>query len=89
MSVQIPVRIPDEDARRLDAVVASGRFASRSDALREALARLLREERERELVDAYRRGYEKYPQEEWVGEFGLWALTQIVAAERREGEPPL
>lgn len=89
MSVQIPVRIPEEDARRLDEAVASGRFSSRSDALREGLARLLREEREREIVEAYRQGYERYPQEEWVGELGVWALTQIVAAERDESEPAL
>lgn len=89
MSVQIPVRIPDEDARLLDDAVASGRFASRSDALREGLARLLRDEREREIAEADRRAYEMHPQEEWVGEVGLWALAQIAAAERGEGDPPL
>ncbi len=88
MTVQIPVRIPEEDARRLDEAVARGRFASRSEALREGLSNLLREEREREIVDAYRRGYEKHPQEDWVGEVGLWALTQMVAAEE-EGQDPL
>lgn len=88
MTVQIPVRIPDEDAAKLDEAVARGRFASRSDALREGLARLLREERDREIAEAYRRAYEKYPQEDWIGEVGLWALTQIVAAEE-EGQEPL
>lgn len=88
MSIQIPVRIPDEDARRLDDAVASGRFASRSDALREGLARLLREEREREIVEAYRRGYERYPQEEWVGELGLSLFAAWVEAEQ-QGEDPL
>jgi Arc/MetJ-type ribon-helix-helix transcriptional regulator len=81
MSVQIPVRIPEEDARELDEAVASGRFANRSEALREGLARLLREERERELVDAYRRGYERHPQEEWVGELGLALFGAWVEAE--------
>lgn len=88
MTVQIPVRIPDEDARKLDEAVASGRFATRSEALREGLAMLLREEREREIEEAYRRAYEKYPQEDWIGEVGLWAMTQIVAAEE-EGQDPL
>jgi Arc/MetJ-type ribon-helix-helix transcriptional regulator len=87
MTVQIPVRIPDEDARRLDEAVARGRFASRSDALREGLARVLREERDREIAEQYRRGYGKYPQEEWIGEVGLWAMTQIVAAEEAGREP--
>ncbi|MGH3065019.1 MAG: ribbon-helix-helix domain-containing protein [Gaiellaceae bacterium] len=86
MSVQIPVRIPDEDARRLDDVVASGRFASRSDALREGLALLLREEREREIVEAYRRGYERFPQEDRVGQDGLILFEQHVL-EEGESEP--
>lgn len=87
MTVQIPVRIPDEDARKLDEAVASGRFATRSEALREGLAMLLREEREREIEEAYRRAYERYPQEDWIGEVGLWAMTQIVAAEEAGQEP--
>jgi hypothetical protein len=49
---------------------------------------LLREERDREIAEEYRRAYEKYPQEDWIGEVGLWALTQFVAAEE-EGQEPL
>lgn len=80
MTVQIPVRIPDEDARRLDEVVAAGRFESRSAALREGLSRLLREEREREIESAYRRAYETHPQEEAVGRDGLILLQQRAEA---------
>lgn len=87
MTVQIPVRIPDEDARRLDEAVAQGRFESRSAAIREGLSKLLREEREREIAEQYRRAYEKHPQEEWIGEVGLWALEQIVDAEEKGHEP--
>ena len=81
MTVQIPVRIPVEDAKRLDEAVARGRFASRSEAIREGLALLLREEREREIDDAYRRAYEKYPQEERVGQDGLILLQRLVESE--------
>lgn len=81
MTVQIPVRIPKRDAQLLDEVVARGRFASRSEALREGLAMLLREEREREIDDAYRRAYEKYPQEERVGQDGLILLQRLVESE--------
>ena len=88
MTVQIPVRIPERDAELLDEAIARGRFASRSEALREGLTMLLREERDRAIAEAYRRGYEKYPQEDWIGEVGLWALTQIVAAEEA-GQDPL
>jgi Arc/MetJ-type ribon-helix-helix transcriptional regulator len=87
MTVQIPVRIPEKDARALDEAVARGRYESRSDALRAGLAMLLREEREREIEEAYRRAYTEHPQEDWIGEVGLWALTQIVAAEEAGQEP--
>ena len=70
----------------LDAMVESGRFANRSEVLRTALAELLREEREREIDEAYRRGYTKYPQEEWIGEAGLAFFD---AWSRAEGGEPL
>ncbi len=81
MSVQIPVRIPEEDARRLDEAVARGRFASRSAAFREGLTLLLREEREREIEEAYRRAYSEHPQEERIGHDGLTLFQQRVDAE--------
>jgi len=81
------VRIPSEDAKKLDDAVARGRFASRSAALREGLALLLREEKEREIVETYRRGYEKHPQEEWVGELGLALFAAWVESEEAGKEP--
>ena len=81
MTIQIPVRIPERDAEMLDEAVARGRFASRSEALREGLALLLREEREREIEEAYRRAYEKYPQEERIGQDGLILFQQWVESE--------
>ena len=83
MTVQIPIRIPDEDAERLDAVVASGRYASRSDALRQGLDLILRQERDREILESYRRAYAEHPQEE--SEIGLWALSELVREERAAG----
>ena len=69
----------------LDAAVSRGRFANRSEALRAGLARVLRDEREREIEDAYRKGYDVHPQEEWLGEVGLAGLAAFDRAER--GEP--
>ena len=86
MTVQVPVRLTEEDVAALDAAVAAGSFESRSDALRAGLASVLREEREREIDEAYRRGYGEHPQEEWIGEAGLAALT---ALDRAEGGEPL
>src|SRR6266542_1348182 len=68
MTSQVPVRLTEGDLAALDRAVASGRFSSRSDALRAGLKAVLCEERDREIEEAYRRGYGKYPQEEWVGE---------------------
>ena len=86
MTVQVPVRLTESDLAALDAAVKAGRFESRSEALRAGLARILREERDREIAEAYRRGYGKYPQEEWIGEVGLAALE---ALDRAEGGEPL
>ena len=86
MTIQVPVRLTDEDLAALDRAVAAGRYTSRSDALRAGLRHLLREERELEIEEAYRRGYGKYPQEEWIGRAGLAALEAIFAAEQ-DGQP--
>jgi Arc/MetJ-type ribon-helix-helix transcriptional regulator len=74
----------EADVAALDAAVARGRFANRSEALRAALARLLAEEREREIDEAYRRGYGEHPQAEWVGAAGLAGLAAFDRAERDE-----
>jgi len=86
MTTQVPVRLTDKDLAALDAAVEGGRFANRSEALRAGLARVLRDERERQIGDAYRRGYGAHPQEEWVGDVGLAGLT---AFDRAEGGEPL
>ena len=86
MTIQVPVRMTDRDVAALDALVAVGRFASRSDALRAGLARLLDEERDQAIDDAYRRGYGEHPQERWIGQVGLQGLTEL---SRNEGGDPL
>ena len=86
MTIQVPVRLTREDVAALDEVVARGRFANRSEVLRAALARLLREEREQAVDEAYRRGYAEHPQEDWLGQAGLAGL---VAFDRAEGGEPL
>jgi Arc/MetJ-type ribon-helix-helix transcriptional regulator len=87
MSTQLAVRLSDEDLAALDKAIASGRFPSRAAAVREGLSRLLGEEREREIEEAYRRGYGTHPQEAWVGEVGLAGFAALVAAEEPDSEP--
>ena len=71
----------------MDDAVARGRFPSRAAALRHGLDLVLREEREREIEEAYRRGYGEHPQEEWVGTAGLAAMAELIGAEERDEEP--
>jgi len=86
MTTQVPVRLTESDLTALDAAIAAGRFANRSEALRAGLDRILREEREREIDDAYVAGYAKHPQKDWIGELGLAGLG---AFDRAEGGSPL
>ena len=83
MTTQIPIRIPDEDAKRIDEIVATGRYASRSEVLRQGLELILREEREREIVESYRRAFAAEPEEE--SEIGIWAFGELVREERAAG----
>jgi Arc/MetJ-type ribon-helix-helix transcriptional regulator len=80
------VRLTETDLRTLDHLVEAGLFRNRSEALRAGLARLVDEQREHEIEDAYRRGYGEHPQETWVGEIGLAGLA---AFDRAEGGEPL
>jgi Arc/MetJ-type ribon-helix-helix transcriptional regulator len=87
MTVQIAVRIPVADLSALDAAIARGRFPNRAAAVREGLARLLDDERAREIDEAYRRGYGAHPQEDWLGEAGLAAFAAFVATEEKDADP--
>ena len=80
------MRLTQADVSALDELVRAGEYKNRSEALRAALAGLLRERRERSIEDAYRRGYGEHPQEEWVGAAGMAGLT---AFDESEGGDPL
>jgi Arc/MetJ-type ribon-helix-helix transcriptional regulator len=86
MSTPVQTRLDDEELRALDAAIARGRFASRSEALRAGLDHVLREEREREIAAAYSRGYGRHPQEPWIGELGLVLLDKLASAEQQGGD---
>ncbi len=86
MTTQVPVRLTESDLAALDAAIARGRFANRSDALRSGLGRILHEERQHEIDQMYAAGYGKHPQEEWVGELGLAGFAEF---DRAEGGAPL
>lgn len=65
MSIQIAIRVEDGELATLDAEVAEGRAANRSEAVRQGIARLQRDRRyrgeEAVLVELARRGESVYP----------------------------
>jgi Arc/MetJ-type ribon-helix-helix transcriptional regulator len=65
VTTQIAVRLDDAEVEALDAEVAQGRAANRSDAVRRSIARLRREQRcrgeEAVLLELARRGEPIYP----------------------------
>ncbi len=64
MSIQIAIRIPDAVAEQLDALVASGRFDTKADAVRAALEALLDAERRADVGRRIVEGYQRVPQDE-------------------------
>jgi Arc/MetJ-type ribon-helix-helix transcriptional regulator len=84
MSLQIAVRLSDTEVEKLDALVATGRYPSRAAAVRAGLDLLFREEREREIVEAYRRGYGAHPQEPELLRAGLLAGAALIRREEEE-----
>lgn len=65
MTTQIAIRLDDSELAALDAEVADGRAANRSEAVRHGIARLRRDQRyrceEAILIDLARRGEPIYP----------------------------
>ncbi len=65
MTTQIAIRLDDRELAALDAEVADGRAANRSEAVRHGIARLQRDQRYRGeeaiLIDLARRGEPIYP----------------------------
>ncbi len=89
-SVQIAVRLPQSDLEQLDVAVARGVFPSRAAAVRAALARLLHEQREREIAEEYRRAYGAQPSDEddeALGRAGLQLGAELYAGDDGEAGP--
>lgn len=65
MTTQIAIRLGESELAALDAEVADGRAANRSDAVRRGIARLQRDQRYRgeevTLIELARRGEPIYP----------------------------
>jgi Arc/MetJ-type ribon-helix-helix transcriptional regulator len=94
MSPQIAVRIDQDLADRLDALVADGRFDTKADAIRAGIEALLEHERQRRLDDAIVEGYRRIPAGDDAGlESALDAASHEMAValdaeERQRGGLP-
>jgi len=64
MTVQLVTRIPDALARRIDTLVATGAFTSRSEVVRAGLEALLEQQRREAIGQAIVEGYRRIPQSE-------------------------
>jgi Arc/MetJ-type ribon-helix-helix transcriptional regulator len=64
MSIQIAIRIPNPLAEELEALVSSGRFDTKADAVRSALEALIDAERRADVGRRIVEGYQRVPQED-------------------------
>jgi Arc/MetJ-type ribon-helix-helix transcriptional regulator len=62
MSPQVAVRLGEELLEHIDAMVDTGRFETRADAIRAGIEELVDRERRREIGEAIVRGYWEHPQ---------------------------
>lgn len=64
MTIQIAVKLPDELLEAVDRLVGTSRFASRSEMVRVGLQRVLADDRERIIDNAFTRGVGAHPDSE-------------------------
>jgi Arc/MetJ-type ribon-helix-helix transcriptional regulator len=62
MTIQIAVKLPDEVVDAIDRLVADGRFASRSDAVRRGLDRVVRDAHADRIDQAFADGFRRHPE---------------------------
>lgn len=82
MTIQIAVKLPDRLVGELDALIANGAFASRSDAVRRGIEALVVTGRRRDLERRYREAFAERPEtaEEMLG-------AERLACEAIDAEP--
>ena len=64
MPTQLAIRLPDDLLKDLDWVVHRLHYDSRTEAMRDALLRLIAQERRREIDEQYVEAYTRMPQTE-------------------------
>ncbi len=77
---QISIRLPEADTTAIDELVEAGQYPTRSAFVAAAVRDALALERERQVVEQYRRAYSEQPlseDEAWVIEAGHRALARL------------
>ena len=64
MSTQLAIRLPDDLLRDLDWLVQRLNYDSRTEAMRDALVKLIDQERRRQIDEQYIEAYTRMPQTE-------------------------
>lgn len=80
-TVQIAVRLEEEQLEALDSLIAEGEFASRADAVRSGVAAVIAAVESRRIDDAIRAGYEKHPPTSGEIDAAQAALREAIAEE--------
>jgi Arc/MetJ-type ribon-helix-helix transcriptional regulator len=81
MTIQIAIRIPEDQLQELDLAVERGEFESRADGMRRALAALLAELRERQIAREYQEAYVRHPDDPEIGRVGAKLLADVFRRE--------
>jgi Arc/MetJ-type ribon-helix-helix transcriptional regulator len=81
LGTQLAARFEDDAVAQLDAMVADGRFASRAEALREAVLTYLDVVRRRETGDAVLDGYGQVPETDAELQAAQGNLRRLIAEE--------
>lgn len=71
------MRLDSEELAALDGLVAAGRFPSRAEAVRAALAAQRRTEQDRLVAAAYERGYRRSPTTQAESDLALIAASLV------------
>lgn len=81
MSVMITVRMSSDRVEKVDALVASGAFATRAALVREAVDRLLAAEEEAAIDRAIVEGYTRIPPTAEEMEWAEWSARRSIDEE--------
>lgn len=77
--MQVSIELSNADVAWIDRAVSNGLFESREAAIKSAISGALGSGLDdAAIAEAYRKGYEAYPEDERLSEFGLRLLSEAI-----------